>query len=208
MRFSAHSGIYIATCFSKSPETDLDDELRNYVDTLIARKTAAGMSADEARRSALAEVGGIEQVKEGCREVRPLALLESVIGDLAYALRTCVRVRLSRRPQFCHWRWGSGPTPRCSAESTDCCSERFRCSHPETLVRIRSAGRNDMTDGINTMAPTAKTPRARRIRETISYPVYQTLRQRESNVDRHRSRSADWRGQHYCRWGRGVGFRF
>src|SRR5438477_11628821 len=69
-------------------EGDLDDELRNYVDALIARKTAAGMSIDEARRSALAEVGGIEQVKEGCREVRPLAVLESVIGDLAYAVRT------------------------------------------------------------------------------------------------------------------------
>src|SRR5437762_11444027 len=76
-------------------ETELDDELRNYVDALIVRKTAAGMSVDEARRSALAEVGGIEQVKEGCREVRPLAVLESVVGDLAYAVRT-----LRKSPAF------------------------------------------------------------------------------------------------------------
>src|SRR5712672_2747185 len=96
MRLSAKLRHLYRNAFHRNRlETDLDDELRNYVDALIARKTAAGMSVDEARRSALAEVGGIEQVKEECREVRPLAVLESVIGDLAYAART-----LRKSPAF------------------------------------------------------------------------------------------------------------
>lgn len=49
-------------------ESQLDDEVRSYVDLVMDERIAAGMSASEARRTALAEFGGIEQVKQAVRQ--------------------------------------------------------------------------------------------------------------------------------------------
>ena len=51
-------------------DRDLDDELRAFVDLLTAEKVKAGMSPREARRAALLETGGVEQVKEEVRVIR------------------------------------------------------------------------------------------------------------------------------------------
>ncbi|MFY9940047.1 MAG: permease prefix domain 1-containing protein, partial [Silvibacterium sp.] len=51
-------------------ERQLDDELRAYVDMITDERIAAGMPASEARRMALAEFGGIEQVKQTVRDNR------------------------------------------------------------------------------------------------------------------------------------------
>jgi macrolide transport system ATP-binding/permease protein len=68
-------------------ERDLDDELRFYVETLAEEKTRAGMAPDEALRAARIQFGGIEQVKEQVRDVRPGAWLASLLQDLRYAAR-------------------------------------------------------------------------------------------------------------------------
>jgi len=49
-------------------EESLDDELRAYVELLAAERERAGMTPAEARRRALMETGGVEQVKEATRE--------------------------------------------------------------------------------------------------------------------------------------------
>ncbi len=71
-------------------EQDLDDELRFYVDTLAEEKTRAGMPPDEALRASRIQLGGIEQVKEQVRDVRPGAWLASILQDLRYAVRGIV----------------------------------------------------------------------------------------------------------------------
>jgi len=53
------------------------------------------MEPRDARRAALLETGGIEQVKESCRDARPLQWLESLGQDLRHALRL-----LRRNPLF------------------------------------------------------------------------------------------------------------
>jgi len=68
-------------------ERDLDDEIRFYVETLAEEKTRAGMTPDEALRSARIQFGGIEQVKEQVRDVRPGAWLGTILQDLRYAVR-------------------------------------------------------------------------------------------------------------------------
>jgi hypothetical protein len=69
-------------------ERDLDDELRAYVDQLTEEKRAAGMGMAEARRAALIELGGMEQVKEEVRQVRTGQMLEELLRDLRYGMRT------------------------------------------------------------------------------------------------------------------------
>jgi hypothetical protein len=51
-------------------ETDLNDELRSYQEELIHRKRSTGLDFDAARRSALVEMGGVDQIKELVREQR------------------------------------------------------------------------------------------------------------------------------------------
>src|SRR5690242_20092318 len=78
-----------------SVEQELHDELRAYIDHAIAENVARGLPADEARRVAMAEFGGIEQVKEHVREGRADGWLDSVLSDISYASR-----RLMKRPSF------------------------------------------------------------------------------------------------------------
>jgi hypothetical protein len=54
----------------KELEQHPDDELRAYVHTVEDQIVASGMSADEAHRTALAEFGGLEQMKQAVRDHR------------------------------------------------------------------------------------------------------------------------------------------
>jgi predicted permease len=76
-------------------ERDLDDELRSFVELLVAEKIEKGMNPDEARRAALMEVNGIERVKEQVRDERPGMFLENAGRDLRYGVRM-----LRRSPGF------------------------------------------------------------------------------------------------------------
>jgi len=76
-------------------ERELDEEVRAYAFLLEEEKVGRGLPRDEARRQALIEIGGLEQVKEQVREVRMGALLETVWQDIRYGART-----LRRTPAF------------------------------------------------------------------------------------------------------------
>ena len=70
-------------------ERELDEELRFH----IARDTEARADAGsvDARREALATLGGVERVKDEVREARGVLPLEELIADTRYALRSLRR---------------------------------------------------------------------------------------------------------------------
>jgi len=68
-------------------EQALNDELRSAVELLTQEKMKEGLSQPEARRQALIELGGVEQVKEEVRAIRSGIFLETFAQDLRYALR-------------------------------------------------------------------------------------------------------------------------
>jgi hypothetical protein len=68
-------------------ESDLDAEIREYVDAVADEKIRSGMSPFEARCSTLAEIGGMEQVKQGVRESRAGTSLELLWQDARYGMR-------------------------------------------------------------------------------------------------------------------------
>ena len=79
----------------KGVEHDLDAELHAYIDLLAADYERSGVPPDEARRRALVETGGIEQVKEAARDAWVGNAFATLSRELRYALRT-----LRRSPGF------------------------------------------------------------------------------------------------------------
>ncbi|HYL72813.1 MAG TPA: ABC transporter permease [Bryobacteraceae bacterium] len=78
----------------RGPEAQLNAELRYHFERLIRESIESGMEPEEARRRAQLEFGGIEQIKEECRDVHG-RWLDDFGKDLHYAVRT-----LRRSPGF------------------------------------------------------------------------------------------------------------
>jgi putative ABC transport system permease protein len=74
-------------------EADLDAELRAWVDLVTDQKVNAGMNPAEARRAALLEAGGVEQVKESVRDVRAGNFVETVFRDFQFGARLLAKDR-------------------------------------------------------------------------------------------------------------------
>jgi predicted permease len=72
---------------SADADRDLDDELRGYVDARAASYEGRGLAPAEAKRAALIEVEGVEQVKERVRDVRLGSALEAAARDARYGAR-------------------------------------------------------------------------------------------------------------------------
>jgi putative ABC transport system permease protein len=73
----------------------LHDELESSVELLTEEKIKEGLSPSAARRQALVELGGVEQVKEEVRAARAGRFLEDLARDLRFAFRT-----LAKSPGF------------------------------------------------------------------------------------------------------------
>ena len=86
---------FSALLHKKARERKLDSELRFHLEQRIQDKVAGGMNPGEARRQAAIEFGGLEQIKELCREAQSGRWLETTLQDLRFGIRT-----LRRTPGF------------------------------------------------------------------------------------------------------------
>ncbi|HKS68492.1 MAG TPA: ABC transporter permease [Candidatus Acidoferrales bacterium] len=68
-------------------EGELDEELRFDFERRVEKYIASGMRRGEAMRQARLEFGGLDQVKEECREARGVHLLETLARDVRYGIR-------------------------------------------------------------------------------------------------------------------------
>jgi putative ABC transport system permease protein len=79
----------IRSLFGKeAAEASLEDELRFHREQQLEKHLQSGMTRDEAMRRFRIEFGGLDQTKEDCREARGVNLIETLLRDLRYALRT------------------------------------------------------------------------------------------------------------------------
>ena len=76
-------------------EDDLDAELQFHLDQLTEKHIQAGIAPAEASRLARIELGGLEQVKEECRQSWGLGWIDTLIRDSRYAF-----ARMNRNPRW------------------------------------------------------------------------------------------------------------
>lgn len=68
-------------------DQDLDDEIQFHLQHQIDEYIAQGMSADDAHYAALRSLGRLQQMKEECREMRNMNLLDNIGQDLRFGFR-------------------------------------------------------------------------------------------------------------------------
>jgi putative ABC transport system permease protein len=71
----------------KGMEEELDAELGFHMERQTEKYVKSGLSPEEAARRARVAFGGVEAVKEQCRDARGLAPIEALWQDIRYALR-------------------------------------------------------------------------------------------------------------------------
>jgi predicted permease len=68
-------------------DQEMDEEMRAHIGLRTQANMAAGMNPDEARYAALRSFGGMEQVKEVCRDLRGVGWIETFWQDVRFGLR-------------------------------------------------------------------------------------------------------------------------
>ena len=76
-------------------EQELEGELRDHLELQVRKYISQGFTEPDARRKARIDFGGMEQVREQCRDVRGTQSIESIWRDFKYAFRT-----LAKSPGF------------------------------------------------------------------------------------------------------------
>lgn len=87
---------WLSNLFRRKPhEQHLDAELRFHLEQQTKDNIASGMSPEMARREAAIDLGGLEQIKEECRDERSGVWLGQMSQDLRFGLRM-----LRKNPTF------------------------------------------------------------------------------------------------------------
>jgi predicted permease len=72
-------------------ENDMQRELKFHLEREIEENLRRGLTRDEARRRAIVSFGGVEQLKEQCRDVQRSRVVENMWHDARYAARLLFR---------------------------------------------------------------------------------------------------------------------
>jgi predicted permease len=76
---------------SADVDRSLQREIEGHLEEGIAEYVARGMSRGDARRAALRDFGPVARIEEDCRDMRRVSVLQNLVRDLRYTLRSLGR---------------------------------------------------------------------------------------------------------------------
>jgi predicted permease len=76
-----------SVCRRTAVESELHDELRFHFDRLVDLHVQGGMPLAEAQRRARLQFGGVDQVREECRDARGTQFFDALMQDFRFSLR-------------------------------------------------------------------------------------------------------------------------
>jgi predicted permease len=129
-------------------DKELDAELRFHFETLVAAKMEAGLTESEARRVTRLEFGGLEQVKEDCRESRGTLWLVSIVQDLKFGARILAKSRAFSVTAIAVLALGIGVCTLAFSLYDIAALKSLPVRDPATVVRIERRSPADITPGV------------------------------------------------------------
>jgi predicted permease len=142
-------------------EDELDDELRFHHEHQVEKYILLGLSREEATRRTRLEFGGLDQVKENCREARGVTLVETLIQDVRYAVRGFNRNRGFTVVVVLTLALGIGANSAVFSVINAVMLRTLPVRDPQQLVQVAFQGKHDSTLFVG---------------ESFSYPLFNEFR--------------------------------
>lgn len=152
-------------------EKRLDAELRFHLEQQVADHIAAGMSPEEARRRARLEFGGLDQVKEECRDLGRARFVEMLVQDLRYGLRRLTKNLGFMMVAILSLALGIGANTAIFALIDAVMLRTLPVKHPEQLVQLACRYHHRPNPEHSGNGSDNGEP-------TFSYPLFEQLRKR------------------------------
>lgn len=157
------------------PDAELEEELRLHLELAAEDARQRDASSEDAARAAAIGSGGVAQAMEALRDQRGLPWLDDLARDVRHAARL-----LRRSPAFASvavlsLALGIGATTAVFGAFSGLALRTVPVDHPETLVRLRWVGVNEMGADFNEYGYSEQLG-GRRTRTTFSYPMFEVFR--------------------------------
>jgi predicted permease len=123
-------------------EKELDEELRFHLEQQAQHHARSGLSPEEATRRAVLGFGGIDSVKEECREMRGVAALDTTLQDLRYGLRGLRREPVFTITALLTLALSIGGVSTVLTLAHTYFFQRLPVEHPETVVAVSATRRH------------------------------------------------------------------
>jgi hypothetical protein len=148
----------------KTVENELDDELRFHFEREVEKYLNLGLARAEALRRARLAFGGMDQIKEECRQARGISALETVAQDLRLAIRGMRRNPTFAAVAILTLGFGTGAISTIFTLANTFFFRRLPVEHPEEVVVVQATRRQGQVAG------------------SVGYPDYVSFRDRTKTL--------------------------
>jgi macrolide transport system ATP-binding/permease protein len=161
-------------------EAELQEELQFHLDEEADERRTEEMPAEAARRIARLELGNIGRITEDARAVWGWTLLEQLIQDTRYALRTMARNKAFSALVVLSLALGIGANTAIFSFLDSILLRSLPVADPGSLVVLNTHTRHDSFHGTNTHDNDYRVPNGGYVGGIFAYPAFELFQKNDS----------------------------